>query len=728
MYSRLAIFLLISGLGIARPLANPVSRNPLNQDSPASPQNSTQPLPEQKKDQSQEKPGPGAGNSNPSKTAPDPSKLSPDTPVVTIDGFCDQTAIATVVKKAPSGCQSVVTREQFEQLVNALDPNMSSTFRSQLALGIPRILLFSKKAREMGLDNDPRYAQMMKWSSLQVLANNLTFQLQKKAGEVSPTDIETYYKDNSSKFEQCELLRIFIPNPKQESLQNAADANRENSDGEAAMQAEAEKIRAKAASGGDFSALQREAYEAMGITLAPPKVNLGKRIPASLPHQHRQVFDLPAGQVSEVLSDANGFYVYKVVSKQLIPLAEAKDQIRGTLQSERLQASAESLFGSMKSKFNDTYFGKPIVADQGDPFSKPPSSTETAPAQPAATSLDKEWDGSSVRSYLLQKPADVFVAPPESVVPKSAAVITIEGLCDRKPASAADCQTIVTRADFEAMMNAIDPKANTNALKRWAEQYAEWLVHGEKGRQMGLENTDSYKLAMNFLTLNNEFQMLTSFIDERAKQLSDADVKEFYRENPRLFEEIKVVRIVIPQFQAFPPGGTLTPEQNAAGHAAMKKEAQDIAARAALPGADFQALENEGWKASHYIEQPPDVGQPPLLLWEIWPRTRLFIFDLKVGEVSSLIDEPRNGFYVYKFLAKREVPFVEGSAYIRKRYASQRYLDATGRLLAMIKVTTNADYFGEATHEALPGDPGQQSGNDTKIPGLDIKIPKKIEL
>lgn len=725
MYSRLAIVLLLSGLGMAQPLPNPASSNPANQDSPASSQKSSPQASDQNKVGGVGS-GAGTGNSTPSKTTADPSKLAPDTPVITIDGFCDQTAIATVVKNASSGCQSVVTREQFEQLVNAVDPNMSSTFRSQLAVGIPRILLFSKKAREIGLDKDPRYTQMMKWSSLQVLANNLTAQLQKKAGEVSPADIETYYKDNSSKFQQSELLRIFIPKPKQESLENVADANKENSDGEAATKAEAEKIQAKAASGGDFSALQREAYNAMGITLAPPNVNLGKRLPTSLPPQHRQVFDLQAGQVSQVLSDANGFYVYRVVSKQLVPLAEAKDQIRGTLQSERLQASAESLFGSMKSNFNQTYFGKPVVADQIDPLAKPSSPTETTPAQPEATPLDKEWAGSSVRSYLLQKANDEFVPPAESVVPKNAAVITIDGLCDHKPASAADCQTIVTRADFEAMMNAIDPKANTNALNRWAEQYAEWLVHGEKGRQMGLEDTDQYKLAMNFLALNNQFKMLTNLIDDRSKVLTDADVAEFYRENLPLFQELRVLRIVIPQFQASPrEKGKPTPEQVAAGHAEMKKEAENIAARAALPGADFQALENEGWKFSGYVEDPPEVEQPPLLRWEVWPRTRIFIFDLKAGEVSPLIDEPRNGFYVYKILAKREVPFDEGLTYIRKRYAGQRYLDATGRLLATIKFTLNDNYFGEGSHEAAPGDPGIEK---TKTPGFDIKIPKKIDL
>ncbi len=336
-----------------------------------------------------------------------------------------------------------------------------------------------------------------------------------------------------------------------------------------------------------------------------------------------------------------------------------------------------------------------------------------------------------MRSYLLDKSSNAFVAPPESVVPQDAPVITIKGLCDNKPVSDPDCKTIVTRADFDAMVNAIDPEATTAVRKRIADQYAYLLVRAKKARQLGLEDTDQYKIAMNFLAMNNLFKMLNNRILERSRELTDADLAEFYRENPGLFEEIKTLRIVIPQFKALPPGKAKpTPEQNAAGHAEMKKEAESIAARAALPGADFQALENEGWKFSGYTEDPPDVAQFPLLRWEILPRTRLPIFDLKVGEVSKLIDEPANGFYVYKIIAKRQVPLEEGRAYIRKRYAGLRYEDAIGRLLEPLKFSVDDGFFGQATQNPTPpGDsrPHPATG-EMKVPSLDINIPKKVNL
>src|SRR5581483_251118 len=111
-------------------------------------------------------------------------------------GVCDQStgsaassssdASKSDAKSTPSSnCKTVVTREQFEKLADSLNPSMPPAVRRQLATAYPRLLLFSKKAREMGLDKEPRYQEMMQWASLQVLSNNLTQQLQKKAGDIS---------------------------------------------------------------------------------------------------------------------------------------------------------------------------------------------------------------------------------------------------------------------------------------------------------------------------------------------------------------------------------------------------------------------------------------------------------------------------------------------------------------------------------------------------------------
>ncbi|MFZ0285785.1 MAG: hypothetical protein WAL32_11200 [Terriglobales bacterium] len=144
--------------------------------------------------------GPGPANSHPmpngSGLKVDNSKVPPDAAIITVEGICDVPPV-TATKAAPSDCRTVVTREQFEKLVDSLSPEMPPPFRHDVAKSYPRVLFFSKKAKELGLDKDPRYQELMKWSSLQVLAKDLPPEAEKKAGDTAG-DVElnpAYFRD-----------------------------------------------------------------------------------------------------------------------------------------------------------------------------------------------------------------------------------------------------------------------------------------------------------------------------------------------------------------------------------------------------------------------------------------------------------------------------------------------------------------------------------------------------
>jgi hypothetical protein len=63
------------------------------------------------------------------------------------------------------------------------------------------------------------------------------------------------------------------------------------------------------------------------------------------------------GQVSDVIPDPNGYYIYKLVSKQMVPLAQASKKIRTSIASERVQNATASLNKSIKGELNHMYFG-----------------------------------------------------------------------------------------------------------------------------------------------------------------------------------------------------------------------------------------------------------------------------------------------------------------------------------------------------------------------------------
>jgi hypothetical protein len=86
-------------------------------------------------------------------------------------------------------------------------------------------------------------------------------------------------------------------------------------------------------------------------------VSTGKIAATRLPLDHQKVFESEAGQVSEIIADPSGYYIYKVVTKQMLSLSQANKEIRKSIASQRVQDSIASLTESLKSELNTIYFG-----------------------------------------------------------------------------------------------------------------------------------------------------------------------------------------------------------------------------------------------------------------------------------------------------------------------------------------------------------------------------------
>ena len=289
------------------------------------------------------------------------ANVPPDTPVITINGLCANQAAD---KTTSADCKTVITREQFEKMVDAVQPGMPARMRRQFAARYANALVMSVKGEQMGLDKGPDYEEHMKLARLQVLAQELNKALQQKAGEISDKDIEDYYHANISKFEQADLERIYIPKTQQapesqdEKKLTEAQEQKQNEAGEKAMNAEAEKLHTQAAAGGDFAKLQEQAFQAAGIKSGSPTTSMGKMRRSMLPPDQVSVMDMKVGDVSPLITDQNGYFIYKLKSKDTIPLEQAKDEIRGTLRAERFQASMKAIQDSATPSLNEKYFGE----------------------------------------------------------------------------------------------------------------------------------------------------------------------------------------------------------------------------------------------------------------------------------------------------------------------------------------------------------------------------------
>jgi len=319
--------------------------------------------------------------------------------VITVDGVCEtpksaaakttataaKPASATKAEAAPKGpCQTVITKAQFEKLANGVAPNITPQLKRQLASVLPRFIAMSTEAKKRGLDKKPAYEETVKFAKMQILTQELQRSIQEEAAKVPDAEVAKYYKDNPEAFEQYSLDRLFVPRTKQgepeaeakeEDEKDAKDAKLTDEqqkakqaeekakaeEAEQAMTKLAESLRARAAAGEDFVKLQKEAFDAAGMKIESPTVNLPSVRRTGLPPGHAAVFDLKQGAVSQVINDSGGHYIYKINSKQELPLEQVKNEIHSTLQNQRTREMMDKVNSSFKVETNEAYFGPGAV-------------------------------------------------------------------------------------------------------------------------------------------------------------------------------------------------------------------------------------------------------------------------------------------------------------------------------------------------------------------------------
>jgi hypothetical protein len=387
-------------------------------------------------------PSPVKPSSKPASSATGAKAQTPDSgstvpasaAVITIEGICDTPAAkgAGRATQSKAACKTVVTRGEFEALAGALQPNMNAAMKRRLADVYPKMLIMAHEARKRGLENDPKYKQVLQFAKLQILAQELSKSLKDESDKVSDAEIQKYYKESAPAFEQADLKRLFIPKDKQgeadgqdeaeqgekpagqpanASTQKPADqkaaepqktAEQKKADEEAkkkadeeAMKKEAESLHTRAAAGEDFDKLQKEAFDLASIKGTPPSTSVGKLTANEVPPNHRAALDVKPGQVSDIISEANGYYIYKVIAKDTKPLEQARDQIRATLAQQKMQDTVQKIQDSAKTNLNETYFAAAAPATMpgagGPPTGGPPTGgpggmrPPTQPVAPAPT-------------------------------------------------------------------------------------------------------------------------------------------------------------------------------------------------------------------------------------------------------------------------------------------------------------------------------------------------------
>jgi hypothetical protein len=251
------------------------------------------------------------------------------------------------------------------------------------------LMIFSDQAHKQGIDKGPKFEEQMKLTRMEVASRLLGQDMQEKAGTVSDTEVSDYYTLHSANFEQVDVQQIFVPHAKQITppAKTAATIPAKGAPvTEEATRTEVEGLYKRAAAGEDFAKLQTEAYTFAGLKTKPPDTKVKGLKRGTLTPNRAVVFELKPGEVSRVVTDPTGYFIYKLDKKDSVPMATVRTDIENALKSQKMQAAIQNMERTATPKFDDKYFGPtqgpgPAGAPGMSPV-QPPMRPAPTPAQP----------------------------------------------------------------------------------------------------------------------------------------------------------------------------------------------------------------------------------------------------------------------------------------------------------------------------------------------------------
>lgn len=319
---------------------------------------------------------PAAVGSRPQPVQP-VAPVAPDAPVLTVHGVCPAGQKAPADK--PDACTMVLTRAQFEALVSSLNVNNTNYPPPALrgfAMNYANILALAKAGETVGVDKDPRFLDLMTIARARALAESYRRYLQEKYGNPSDDEIAGYYKQNADKFERTKIERIHVPKVDPTRPQDRRP------DFEVKAKKLASDIRERAARGEDVTSLQVEVYRTLGLKAQPPQTELSTIPKPTFPANVEQdINPLKAGEVTKVEVEPSGFNIYKVRSRNIMPMEQARAQIVREISQKNIDDALKSATGGVTSDLNEQYFSLRHAAppQRIQPRVLPPGGTKTAP-------------------------------------------------------------------------------------------------------------------------------------------------------------------------------------------------------------------------------------------------------------------------------------------------------------------------------------------------------------
>ena len=310
---------------------------------------------------------------------------------------------------------------------------------------------------------------------------------------------------------------------------------------------------------------------------------------------------------------------------------------------------------------------------------------------------------------------------PEIKVGPDDPVVTLKSFCADDTQQGDACKTVITRAQFEKLANAVQPGMSPAIRRQVATSYSVMLRMSTAAEKRGLDKGPTFEEKMKLARMQILSGEMNIALQEDARKITDGDIEDYYKKNAPSYEQATFMRIYVPRVKqiapaaARPKSGTKpgvkaatktgaqqppTEAQQKAAEEAMKKVAADLRARA-VKGEDPDKLQKEAYVASGLPGNPPTTKMEKVRRPALQPHQA--VMDLKPGEVSEVISDPNSGYSIYKMVSKETLSLDTVKPEIRNVISSQRYRDSRQGFQG--NVDLNDAYFGPARSPAMPPPP-----------------------
>lgn len=267
-------------------------------------------------------------------------------------------------------------------------------------------------------------------------------------------------------------------------------------------------------------------------------------------------------------------------------------------------------------------------------------------------------------------PEDTKVAPDDPV-------ITINDFCTGQSPAEHACKTVITRAQFEKLTEALEPGMPLPLRLKVANVYVRNLRMSSEAEKYGLDKTSAFQEEMRYARIQLLSQDLNRQLQQEAHAITDTDLANYYKEHESEYEQATFARIFVPHARQSAPmrdaTGTdkETPARTQPDADEMTKFADELRTRA-VRGEDPDKLQIEAYREAG-IERTTVNTKIDGARRTSLPPQHTSVMELKPGEVSQVFSDPEGAHFIYKMLKKETLTLEDAKMEIRGTIANQKY-------------------------------------------------------